>query len=144
MTLESSRPVQSAAAGGLRYVNDEGPGIRRTRSGTGFSYIGPDGQRIRDRRVIRRIKALVIPPAWTDVWICPDPEGHVQATGRDARQRKQYRYHPRWHEVRDAGKYERLADFAEALPRIRARVEADLRARGVPRHKVLALVVKLL
>src|SRR6266851_8173562 len=106
MTLESSNPVESAAAAGLRYVNDEGPGIRRQRRGSAFSYIGPEGQLIRDRKIIRRIKALVIPPAWTDVWICPDAEGHIQATGRDARQRKQYRYHPRWHEVRDAGKYE--------------------------------------
>jgi len=144
MTLESSKPVESAAAAGLRYVNDEGPGIRRQRRGTAFSYDGPDGQPIGDGRVMRRIKALVIPPAWTDVWICPDAAGHIRATGRDARQRKQYRYHPRWHEVRDAGKYERLADFAEALPRIRARVESDLRVRGIPRRKVLALVVKLL
>ncbi len=144
MTLESSNPVDSAAAAGLRYVNDEGPGIRRKRNGRAFSYIGPDGERIRDRKVIQRIKALVIPPAWTDVWICPEGDGHIQATGRDARRRKQYRYHARWHEVRDAGKYERLATFAEALPRIRERVEVDLRARGLPRRKVLAVVVKLL
>jgi DNA topoisomerase-1 len=144
MTVESSNPVESAAAAGLRYVNDEGPGIRRQRRGKAFSYYRPDGQLIRDRQVIQRIKALVIPPAWTDVWICPDPDGHIQATGRDARERKQYRYHRRWHEVRDAAKYERLAAFAEALPRIRDRVEADLRAHGLPRRKVLALVVKLL
>ncbi len=144
MALELSNPVESAAAAGLRYVNDEGPGIRRRRVGAGFSYIGPNGQRISDPKVVQRIKALVIPPAWTDVWICPDPNGHIQATGRDARQRKQYRYHPRWHEVRDQGKYERLAAFAEALPRIRTQVEDDLQLRGVPRRKVLALVVKLL
>ncbi len=144
MTAESSNPVESAAAAGLRYVNDEGPGIRRQQHGKAFSYYSPDGELIRDRQVIQRIKALVIPPAWTDVWICPDPDGHIQATGRDARERKQYRYHPRWHQVRDAAKYERLAAFAEALPGIRDRVEADLRAHGLPRRKVLALVVKLL
>jgi DNA topoisomerase-1 len=144
MTLESSDPVESAAAAGLRYVNDEGPGIRRKRAGRAFSYIDADGKPIRDRRIVQRIKSLVIPPAWTDVWICPDPNGHIQATGRDARRRKQYRYHPKWHEVRDAGKYERLAAFAEALPIIRERVEHDLRLHGIPRRKVLALVVKLL
>src|SRR5260370_11033409 len=144
MTLESSKPVESAAAAGLRYVNDEGPGIRRKRHGPAFSYYGPDGQLIRDRQVIKRITSLVVPPAWTDVWICPDADGHIQATGRDARRRKQYRYDRRWHEVRDAGKYEGLASFAEALPRIRERVEADLRLRGIPRRKVMALVVKLL
>src|SRR5260221_8457282 len=144
MTAESSNPVESAAAAGLRYVNDEGPGIRRQQHGKAFSYYSPDGELIRDRQVIQRIKALVIPPAWTDVWICPDPDGHIQATGRDARERKQYRYHPRWHEVRDAAKYERLEAFAQAPPQIRDRVEADLRAHGLPRRKVLALVVKLL
>jgi DNA topoisomerase I len=89
MTLETAPPVESAEAAGLRYVDDEGPGIRRRRAGTGFSYIGPDGQRIRDRHVLQRIRSLVIPPAWTDVWICPDPRGHIQATGRDAHGRKQ-------------------------------------------------------
>jgi DNA topoisomerase I len=144
MTLESAPPIESAAAAGWRYVDDEGPGIRRRRAGTGFSYTGPDGQRIRDRQVIQRIRSLVIPPAWTAVWICPDPQGHIQATGRDARGRKQYRYHDRWREVRDAAKYERLLAFGEALPRIRERVEHDLRQRGMPRTKVLAMVVKLL
>lgn len=144
MTLESADPVESAAAAGLRYVNDEDPGIRRKRAGTGFSFIGVDGQRIRDPRVVQRIKSIVIPPAWTAVWICTDPNGHIQATGRDARGRKQYRYHPRWREVRDAGKYERLAAFAEALPRIRTQVEQDLQLWGIPRRKVLAALVKLL
>jgi DNA topoisomerase I len=144
MTLETAPPVESAEAAGLRYVDDEGPGIRRRRAGTGFSYIGPDGQRIRDRHVLQRIRSLVIPPAWTDVWICPDPRGHIQATGRDARGRKQYCYHVRWREVRDAAKYERLVAFGEALPRIRERVEHDLRQHGMPRTKVLAMVVKLL
>ncbi|MCA1645947.1 MAG: hypothetical protein LC797_10955 [Chloroflexi bacterium] len=144
MTLESSASIESATAAGLHYLNDEGPGIRRKRAGTAFSYIDDDGQRIRDRQVLARIKALAIPPAWTDVWICADPDGHIQATGRDARRRKQYRYHPRWHAVRDTAKYERLAAFAEALPRIRDHVEEDLRLRGIPRRKVLALVIKLL
>src|SRR5947209_4109774 len=132
-------PVESAAAAGLRYVSDAeeaGPSIRRKRSGKGFSYVGPDGRPIHDKNELARFKALAIPPAWTDVWICPDPNGHIQATGRDARGRKQYRYHPRWREVRDAAKYERLAEFAEALPRIRERTELDLRRPGIPREKV--------
>jgi DNA topoisomerase I len=144
MTLESAPPVESAAAAGLRYVDDEGPGIRRRRAGTGFGYTDTHGQRIRDPQVIQRIRSLMIPPAWTAVWICPDPRGHIQATGRDARGRKQYCYHVKWREVRDAAKYERLAAFGEALPRVRERVEHDLRQHGMPRTKVLATVVKLL
>jgi DNA topoisomerase I len=144
MTLVAENPMESAALAGLRYVNDEGPGIRRKRAGRAFSYIGPDGQRIRDARTIQRIKSLAIPPAWVDVWICTDPLGHVQATGRDARGRKQYRYHPRWREVRDASKYERLAAFGQALPTIRQQVMRDLAQRGVPRTKVLATIVRLL
>lgn len=135
---------QSAEEAGLRYVSDNQPGIRRKRSGTGFTYVGPDGARVRDPATLLRIKQLAIPPAWTDVWICPDANGHIQATGRDARRRKQYRYHARWTAVRDAAKYERLAEFADALPRIRSRVEHDLRLPGIPRAKVLAAVVKLL
>src|SRR5437867_11166517 len=137
-------PIESARAAGLRYVSDLSPGLRRKRAGKGFTYSASNGSAIHNSETVRRIKGLAIPPAWTDVWICPDPRGHLQATGRDARGRKQYRYHPRWHEVRDAVKYDRLADFAEALPRIRARVESDLRVRGIPRRKLLALVVKLL
>ena len=144
MTLDPSASVEAAAAAGLRYVNDESPGIRRKRAGSGFTYIGADGKRITDPAVLLRVKHLVIPPAWTDVWICPDPVGHIQATGRDARGRKQYLYHARWREVRDAAKYERLVAFGEALPRIRERVDEDLRRRGIPREKVLAAVVKLL
>ena len=144
MTLDTSASVESAAAAGLRYVSDEGPGIRRKRAGSGFTYLGPDGKRITDPAVLRRVKHLAIPPAWTDVWICPNPNGHIQATGRDARGRKQYLYHARWREVRDAAKYERLVAFGEALPRIREQVENDLRRRGIPREKVLAAVVKLL
>jgi DNA topoisomerase I len=140
-------PVESAEQAGLRYIAeaDEAlPGIRRKRAGKGFAYIAPDGRSIRDKQELARFKSLAIPPAWTDVWICPDPNGHIQATGRDARGRKQYRYHSRWREVRDTSKYERLAEFAEALPRIRERTERDLRRQGIPREKVLAVVVRLL
>ena len=144
MSLDTSASVESAAEAGLRYVSDESPGIRRKRAGSGFTYIGPDGKRITDPAVLLRLKHLVIPPAWTDVWICPDAKGHIQATGRDARGRKQYLYHARWREVRDAAKYERLVAFGEALPRIRERVDEDLRRRGIPREKVLAAMVKLL
>jgi DNA topoisomerase I len=144
MTLESADPIESAHEAGLHYVTDDQPGIQRKRAGSGFSYVGPDGARIRDQGTLLRIKHLVIPPAWTDVWICPDARGHLQATGRDARGRKVYLYHPRWREVRDAAKYERLAAFGQALPRIRERIEADLRRHGLPREKVLAAVVKLL
>ena len=144
MTLDPSASVEAAAAAGLRYVNDESPGIRRKPAGGGFTYVGADGKRITNPAVLLRVKHLVIPPAWTDVWICPDPVGHIQATGRDARGRKQYLYHARWREVRDAAKYERLVAFGEALPRIRERVDEDLRRRGIPREKVLAAVVKLL
>jgi len=139
-----SDPVESAEEAGLRYINDAGPGIRRRRSGRGFSYIGTDGQPIRDSRLVERIRALAIPPAWEDVWISPTRRGHTQATGRDARSRKQYRYHPRWHTVRDEVKYGRMLAFAEALPAIRERAAADLRRQGLPREKVLAAVVRLL
>src|SRR5437899_4161883 len=144
MTAEDPEAIESAQAAGLRYVTDEGPGIGRKRVGSGFSYFDPDGKRITDAAVLLRIKHLVIPPAWTDVWICPDPKGHLQATGRDARGRKVYLYHPRWREVRDEAKYERLAAFGEVLPRIRERLESDLGRHGFPREKVLAAVVKLL
>ncbi len=137
-------PVKSARAAGLHYVTDTAPGIRRKRAGKGFSYIGLDGRPIRDPRELARIKALGIPPAYTDVWICPDPLGHLQATGRDAKGRKQYRYHPRWREVRDETKYERMLAFGQALARIRERTDRDLARPGMPREKVLATVVKLL
>ncbi len=129
---------------GLRYISDAGPGIRRVQRGRGFVYVRPDGRRVRDAPTIRRIASLVIPPAWTDVWIAPHPQGHVQATGRDARGRKQHRYHPRWVAVRDAAKYSRTIAFGEALPALRRRVRHDLAAAGLPREKVLALVVRLL
>jgi DNA topoisomerase I len=137
-------PVESAEEAGLRYVNDAGPGIRRRRAGPGFAYVGPDGETIRDPRQLQRIRALAIPPAWSDVWISPTRRGHIQATGRDARGRKQYRYHPRWRSVRDDVKYGRMLAFAAALPRIRERTDADLRRQGLPREKVLATVVRLL
>jgi DNA topoisomerase-1 len=144
VTLDIEDSLESAAAAGLHYVTDARPGITRKRAGSGFTYFGPDGKRISDPGTLLRIKHLVIPPAWSDVWICPDRDGHLQATGRDSRGRKVYLYHPRWREVRDAAKYERLAAFGEALPRIRERVETDLRRPGIPREKVLAAVVKLL
>ena len=137
-------PVASAGAAGLRYVDDRQPGIRRRKRGTGFSYLGPEGAAIRDRAEIRRIRQLAIPPAWTQVWICPSPRGHLQATGRDARGRKQYRYHPEWRTVRDETKYGRMIAFAQALPAIRRRVASDLALPGLRREKVLAAVVKLL
>ena len=137
-------PEESAQAAGLRYVSDTQPGIRRQRTGRGFCYRGIDGRPIRDPAVLRRIKALAIPPAWTDVWICPRPDGHLQATGRDARGRKQYRYHPRWRAVRDATKYDRMIAFGDVLPQLRARLEQDMALPGLPREKVLATVVRLL
>src|SRR5947209_380162 len=140
-------PVESAAAAGLRYVSDAeeaGPSIRRKRSGKGFSYVGPDGRPIHDKNELARFKALAIPPAWTDVWICPDPNGHIQATGKDARGRKQYRYHPRWRAVRDESKYGRTIAFGLTLPALRRRVERDMALPGLPRDKVLAAVVRLL
>ncbi|HEX6547900.1 MAG TPA: DNA topoisomerase IB [Candidatus Dormibacteraeota bacterium] len=140
----SEESVEAAREAGLRYVTDDQPGIERQRRGGGFVYRDPDGRQVRDRSTLERIRSLAIPPAWTAVWISADPRGHIQATGRDARGRKQYRYHPRWRQVRDENKYGRMVDFARALPRIRRRVARDLRRRGLPREKVLATVVRLL
>jgi len=137
-------PEASAQAAGLRYVSDLQPGLRRQRAGRGWWYRGMDGRPIRDPRVLRRIKTLAIPPAWTDVWICPRPDGRLQATGRDARGRKQYRYHPRWRAVRDATKYDRMIAFGDVLPQLRACLEQDMALPGLPRAKVLATVVRLL
>src|SRR6266550_1237640 len=137
-------PAASARAAGLRYVADLTPGIRRRRVGKGFGYTASDGRPIRDAETLGRIKRLAIPPAWTDVWICADPRGHLQATGRDARGRKQYRYHPRWREVRDAVKYDRMLAFAESLPKIREQTDRDLERPDLPREKVLATIVRLL
>jgi DNA topoisomerase I len=139
-----SDPVESAQAAGLRYVSDTMPGIRRKRAGKGFSYLGQDGKTIHDAKELARIRSLAIPPAYTDVWICPIPNGHIQATGRDARGRKQYRYHPKWREVRDETKFGRMLAFSEVLPQIRERVDQDLARQGLPREKVLATVVRLL
>jgi DNA topoisomerase-1 len=140
--VTDSREVARAA--GLRFANDSKPGITRRRRGRGFSYHGPDGSAITDPEQLARIRALAIPPAWTDVWICPWPTGHIQATGRDARGRKQHRYHADWRAHRDEQKYSRLIAFAKALPRIRRRVDEDLSKPGLPREKVLATVVRLL
>jgi DNA topoisomerase I len=129
---------------GLVYVSDEEPGIRRRKSGKHFIFFDADGKRIRDEKVVARIRRLAIPPAYTDVWICRRENGHLQATGRDARGRKQYRYHAGWRMVRDAAKYERLAEFADKLPALRRAVNADLKLDGLPRRKVLAAVVRLL
>jgi DNA topoisomerase-1 len=131
-------PVESAKIAGLHYVSDDGPGIRRKKSGKGFAYYGLDGQKITDKAEIERINALAIPPAYKNVWICPDARGHIQATGLDERGRKQYRYHPKWREVRDETKFARTIEFARALPGIRARTEQDLKKPGFPREKVLA------
>lgn len=139
-----SDPVASAKAAGLRYVSDEMPGISRVLRGKHFAYIAPDGKEICDERELARIKSLSVPPAYTGVWICPIANGHLQATGRDARGRKQYRYHKRWREIRDETKYGRMIAFAQALPQIRKRIEADLALPGLPREKVLATVVQLL
>jgi DNA topoisomerase-1 len=137
-------PASSAKAAHCRYVDDSTPGIRRVKSGKGWRLVSAAGKTIRDREIIARVKSLVIPPAWTSVWICPDADGHIQATGRDARGRKQYRYHPRFREVREETKYERMMQFAEALPAIRAKVDEDLTLTGLSRTKVLATVVRLL
>src|SRR5690349_14435964 len=136
--------IASAKAAGLRYVTDAMAGIRRIKSGKSFRYVGPDGKPVRDAETLTRIRSLVVPPAWTDVWICPIENGHIQVTARDARGRKQYRYHRRWREVRDETKYEKLAAFGRALPLIRRKVDSDLALPGLPREKVLAAAVRLL
>jgi DNA topoisomerase-1 len=137
-------PEVVAQEAGLRYADSSRPGYTRRRAGTGFWYRDTRGERITDKAKIERIRKLAIPPAWTDVWICPSPNGHVQATGLDARGRKQYIYHPRWREWRDEAKYHRLVAFAETLPLIRRAVEAGLRRKGLPKEKVVAAVVSLL
>ncbi|WP_448189955.1 DNA topoisomerase IB [Azospirillum sp. sgz301742] len=141
---DNADPQQAAACAGLTYVSDEEAGIRRRRSGKGFTYKWPDGATVTEEDTLARIRKLAIPPAYTDVWICPDPGGHIQATGRDAKGRKQYRYHPRWTEQREGTKFGRMLEFCRALPAIRARVEEDLSRPGLPRDKVLATVVRLL
>lgn len=137
-------PQVTAGQAGLRYVLDVRPGITRSLQGAAFVYRLPEGRRLRDKATLGRIRSLAIPPAWTEVWICPLENGHIQATGRDARRRKQYRYHPRWQTMRDASKYERMLAFGAVLPRIRQRVAADLRRQGMCRLKVMATIVRLL
>ncbi|PWC37450.1 DNA topoisomerase IB [Azospirillum sp. TSO35-2] len=141
---DTPSPEQDAACAGLAYSSDETPGIRRRRAGKGFRYLWPDGRTVTEEDTLARIRKLAIPPAYRDVWICPDPDGHLQATGRDARGRKQYRYHRRWTELREGTKFGRMLEFCRALPGLRERVDADLGRRGLPREKVLAAVVRLL
>ncbi len=136
--------AEAAEEAGLVYTTDDEPGIRRVRKGKGFEYLGVDGKPVRDAATLGRIRSLVIPPAWEHVWISTRARGHLQATGRDARGRKQHRYHQRWREVRDANKFDRMAGFARVLPRIRRRVMRDLRRPGLPREKVVATIVRLL
>lgn len=136
--------VAEARQAGLLYSSDSKPGISRRRRGQGFEYFSSDGRRVKDEATLKRIKRLVIPPAWTRVWVCPYENGHIQATGRDARGRKQYRYHADWREQRDENKFDRITAFARVLPRIRRRTKRDLARRGMPREKVLATVVRLL
>lgn len=142
--VEIAEPQANAAAVGLRYVSDARPGIRRRGSGKGFFYLQPDGSRLADKTAIRRIRRLAVPPAWQDVWICPSADGHIQATGRDARGRKQYRYHPRFRDIRESTKFEHMLAFADALPAIRTTVRRHMALPGLPREKVLATVVYLL
>ena len=136
--------LASAREAGLRYVTDNSPGYKRRRRGKGFVYTNTEGEIIRDAAELQRIRSLVIPPAWRDVWICPFANGHIQATGRDVRGRKQHRYHQRWREVRDATKYGRMLAFGKKLPGIRRQVARDLALPGLPRPKILATVVRLL
>src|SRR5581483_5317028 len=140
----STDPSASAAEAGLRYVSGAGPCIRRVRCGKSFRYLGPDGRPLRDAKHLERIRSLAIPPAWTDVWICPSPRGHLQAYGWDARGRKQYRYHPHYRATRDQAKFSRMIAFGTVLALIRRRVREYLKLRGLPKEKVLATVVRLL
>lgn len=137
-------PVKSARSAGLRYICDDTPGLQRQRAGRGFSYRDVNGDRITAPDVLKRIRSLVIPPAWRDVWICPDPNGHLQATGRDAKGRKQYRYHAKWQLIRNQAKFDRMIAFGQALPSIRRDTDRHLRQRNLSREKVLATVVRLL
>ena len=136
--------AQAASDAGLRHVSDSAPGLRRESSGDGFVYRKADGSAVDDEATLQRIRALAIPPAWTDVWICPHARGHLQASGRDARGRKQYRYHAQWSALRGHGKFDRVIAFGEALPRLRRRLQRDLKAPGFPRDKVLAIVVAVM
>ena len=143
-TTANVAAAQAASDAGLRYVSDLAPGLHRERHGDGFAYRHADGRAVRDAATLQRIRALAIPPAWSDVWICPQPRGHLQASGRDARGRKQYRYHAQWNVVRGDGKFDRVVTFAAALPRLRRRLSRDLKTSGFPRDKVLAIVIAVL
>lgn len=143
-TTLAQKGAKSATATGLIYVSDSEPGIRRRRRRSGFYYVSPAERIVRNKAVLRRIASLAVPPAYEDVWICTNPRGHIQATGRDARGRKQYRYHARWREVRDLAKFDRMVDFGRALPKLRRRLRDDLGRRGLPREKVLAVIVSML
>ena len=143
-SLRDHEHRKSAVRAGLVYVTDGVAGISRRRAGAGWTYYAPSGERIQDAAARRRLDSLAIPPGWTEVWICPDPEGHIQATARDARGRKQYRYHPSYREARDQSKFRRMLEFSEALPRLRERMERDLRSANLGRHQLLATVVRLL
>ncbi len=144
VTSEDAANREDAESAGLRWVSDNRPGIRRRKRGGGFVYVRPDGSQVPDGPDRARIKRLAVPPAWTDVWICSDPRGHLQATGRDGRGRKQYRYHQRWREGRDGNKFDRMVAFGRALPRIRRCCSRDLARPGLPRERVLAAIVRLL
>lgn len=137
-------PQEAAETAGLRYISDDRPGIRRLKRGAGFRYLAANGRPVTDKATLARIRKLAIPPAYTHVWICPLANGHIQATGRDARGRKQYRYHERFREIRDSTKYDHMLEFAAVLPRIRARIDQDMARRGLPAEKVLATIVWLL
>jgi len=143
-TFLPAAPTKSATAAGLRYIPDTAPGYCRVRVGRGFRYFGVNGRQLRDRSKLERIRKLAIPPAWREVWICSVPQGHLQATGRDTRGRKQYRYHPLYRQVRDETKYGRMLEFAKALPAIRKQVARHLSLQGLPREKVLAALTRLL
>jgi DNA topoisomerase-1 len=137
-------PRDAAESAGLTYVSDSGRGIRRRKAGKGFTYLSPGGEKITDKTTLARVRKLAVPPAWTDVWICPRPSGHIQATGRDARGRKQYRYHTAFREFRDATKYDHMMEFAASLGEIRRKISEHMSLRGLPREKVLATIVHLL
>lgn len=142
--IPTADPLKDAQEAGLRYIADISLGIRRLKKGKNFNYVHPDGKKVKEEATLKRIRSLVIPPAWSDVWICPHPRGHLQATGKDVRGRKQYRYHADWRAIRDQTKYDKLSSFGEVLPKIRKRVSTDLQKRGLPREKVLAAIVRIL
>src|SRR5580658_9900655 len=143
-TAMAAEAAQMAIEAGLRYVSCKEPGIRRVRAGKGFYYLTPENRRLKSANDLKRIVGLAVPPAYKDVWICVNPRGHLQATGQDARGRKQYRYHPHWRQVRDSAKFDRMIAFGDALPKLRRKLTRDLELPGLPREKVLAVVAALL